>query len=195
MVRNYTTKELLKYVKELPSFEGYPAGYWLLAVRSNEDLFDIFDDKVYFFKGTTFILVTSCTTNPGGPSLLGGWKKYNKLGAAVIKSNEWYYEGLKYGLHNGKMPALRQVKNFKYYRDGNNDKKVDEVGTIYEAIYNTNFHFNSYNVFDKVKNAVKSLIGEWSAGCIVCNEEDDYEEIINLTRNQKSVGLCLIKEF
>lgn len=195
MVRNYTDEELITKVKSLPTFKSIPKDYWLSLVRSQEDSFNTFDDKVYLFKGEKCELVSSCTTNPGGPVLVGGWKKYNKVGAAVIKSNEWYYDGLKYGLHNGKMPALRQVKNFKYYRDGNNDKKIDEVGTIYEAVYNTNFHFNSYSVFDKIKNDVKSLIGEWSAGCIVCNVEDKYEEIINKTKSQAGVSFCLLKEF
>lgn len=195
MVRNYTDKELIDKAKTISGFKAIPKDYWLLAIRSQEDLFDQFDDKVYLFKGEKCELVTSCTTNPGGPVLVGGWKKYNKLGAAVIKSNEWYNDGFKYGLHNGKMPALRQVKNFKYYRDGNNDKKIDEVGTVYEAVYNTNFHFNSYSIFDKIKNAVKQFVGEWSAGCIVCNEEDKYEKIITLTKVQPSVSFCLIKEF
>lgn len=195
MVKNYTDAELLKKVKSLPSFKSIPKDYWLLGIRSTEDLFDTFDDKVYLFQGEKFVLVTSCTTHPGGPVLIGGWKKYNKAGAAIVKSEEWYYDVFKYGLHNSKMPALRQVKNMKYYRDGNNDKKVDEVGQIYEAVYGTHFHFNSYNVFDKIKNAVKSLIGEWSAGCQVCNVEDEYEKIINLTKTQASVSYCLIKEF
>lgn len=195
MVKNYTDDQLLAKVKSLPSFKGIPKGYWLLGVRSQADVFDTFDDKVYLFKGSEFQLATSCTTHPGGPVLVGGWKKYNKLGAAVIKSDEWYYDGFKYGLHNGKMPALRQVKNFKYYRDGNNDKKIDEVGQVYEAVYNTNFHFNSYSVFDKIKNAVKQFIGEWSAGCVVCNEEERYEKIINLTKAEASVSFCLVKEF
>lgn len=195
MVRNYTAKELLDKVKSLPSFKGIPSDYWLLAVRSEEDTFNIFDDKVYLFKGEEFILVTSCTTNPGGPALLGGYKKYNKLGAAIVKSNEWYYGVYKYGLHNSKMPALRQQKSMLYYRDGNNDKKVDEVGQITEAVYYTNFHFNSYKVFDRIKNTLSKIIGEWSYGCIVCNEKDKYEEIINKTKKQSSVSMCLIKEF
>ena len=93
------------------------------------------------------------------------------------------------------MPALRQHGKMKYYRDANNDKKVDEVGKVEEAIYYTNFHFNSYKVFDKIKNLVNNLIGEWSYGCVVCNGEDDYEKIIGLTKAQSSVTFCLIKEF
>jgi hypothetical protein len=194
MKKTYTDPELIALVKALPSFKVIPQDYWLIAVRSKLDEFDQFDDKVYLFKGEKCELVTSCTTNPGGPVLLGGWKKYTKDGAAIIKSNEIYYGVYKYGLHNGKMPALRQQKPMKYYRDGDNDRLVEEEGEIFTDTYYTNLHFNSYSVFDKVKNTVKNAVGAWSAGCIVCNVEDKYEEIINKCKTQSSVTLALIKE-
>ncbi len=50
MVRSYTDKELLDYVKALPSFNGFPGEPWLLFVRSKEDTNDRFDDKVYMFQ-------------------------------------------------------------------------------------------------------------------------------------------------
>jgi len=195
MVRAYKDEDLILRLQSLPSYKSMPEGYHLIVVRSNEDTFNAFDDKVYLYNGAKFILVTSCTSNPGGPSLLGGWKKYNKKGSAVIKSDEIYYDGLSYGLHNGKMPALRQVKPFKYYSDGNNDKKVDEVGTVENSIRNTNFHFNSYRVFEKVKLAVSNIIGEWSHGCVVCNIKEAYEEIIAKTKGQKFVTITILKEF
>lgn len=195
MVRNYTSKQLLDRVKSLPSFKEIPLGHWILAVRSDEDIFNTFDDKYYLFKGEQFILVGTCTTNPGGPSLLGGFKRYKQKGSAVIKADEWYYQVYRYGLHNGKMPALKQTKSMKYFRDGNIDKKVDEVGTIIEGNFSTNFHFNSYKVFDGIKNAISNLIGEWGHGCIVANEEDKYEKVITLTKDEPSVSVCLIKEF
>lgn len=195
MVRNYTDVQLLEKVKSIPGFTSIPKDYWILAVRSNEDTFDVFDDKYYLFKGEEFILVSTCTTNPGGPSLLGGWKKYNKLGAAVIKADEWYYEVYKYGLHNSRMQALKQIGTMKYYRDGDNDKEVDTKGEIFTGKFSTNFHFNSYNVFEKIKLATKSNIGDWSHGCIVANVQEPYQRTIDLTRGQASVSLCLINEF
>lgn len=195
MVKNYKTKQLLDKVKSLSSYKEIPEGHWIIAIRSEEDEFDTFDDKLYLFKGEKFIMVTSCTTNPGGPILVGGWKKHNALGAAVIKSNEWYYDAYKYGLHNGKMLALRQVKKMKYFRDNNNNRMIDESGTIYTDIYNTNIHFNSYDVFDKINNTVKKLIGSWSAGCIVLNNEPDYVNLIHKVKDDPFVSLVLIKEF
>lgn len=195
MVKSYTDSDIITRMQSLPSYKGMPEGYHLVVIRSDEDEFNVFDDKVYLYNGGKFILVASCTSNPGGPALLGGWKKHNKRGAAVIKADEIYYDGLSYGLHNGKMPALRQVKPFKYSSDWNNNKKVDEDGPVETSIRNTNFHFNSYKVFQKIKLAVSRIIGEWSYGCVVCNEQAKYEEIITRTKPQKFVTLTVLKEF
>jgi len=59
MVKKYTDKQLLDKVKSLESFEDYPKGYWILAVRSKDDIPNEFDDKFYIYKGTEFITVTT----------------------------------------------------------------------------------------------------------------------------------------
>ncbi len=190
-VRRYTDKELLDRVADLPSFQGIPSGYWLLGVQSNEDKFNTFDDKFYLFKGTKFILATSGTTN-AGKSAIFGFEKYNKLGVAVIKTDEWYPNLWKSGLHKGRMDALRQVMPIKHYRDNNKNTKIEEKGKVYNSIIYCNFHTNSYSKTTKI---IRSIIGGWSACCQVCNDPIDYRRIINLTSNQKAVTYCLIKEF
>lgn len=189
-VRNYTTKELLYKVKGLYSFEGIPPSYWLLGVQSEEDTFDTFDDKFYLFKGEEFILVTTGTTN-AGKDTLHGFEKYNKLGAAVIKTNEWYYDLWQSGLHKGRMKALRQINPIKYYRDNNKNNKAEEVGSLYSGIIYCNFHTNSYDTLTKI---IRWVIGGWSACCQVCNDPIDYYRILRLVGKQK-VSYCLLKEF
>jgi hypothetical protein len=93
------------------------------------------------------------------------------------------------------MPALRQIHPFKYYRDNNNDKKVDETGKIFEGIFNTNLHFNSYSLFDGITLSIRNMIGGWSHGCVVCNNKPHYERLITLTKDQPHVSFVLIKEF
>lgn len=110
-VKNYNDQQLLKKAMSLPSFKFIPAGLWLYLVRSNEDQNDVFDDKCYVFKFNQFQFVTSCTTNKG-----------NK-GTAVMVADEWNYDAYCYGLHKGKMEALRQVKRIKYQRDFTPDGK------------------------------------------------------------------------
>jgi len=193
MVKNYTDKELLGKVKSLPSFKSIPSGYWILGVRSLEDIPNKFDDKFYLFKGEEFVMVLQGTTNPGTPILEKGYLKYNNVGAAVVKSNEWYYDVWKYGLHQGKMPALLQLGNsIKVYRDGDNDKKSEEIGKFIEGYYGINFHSNNYDLSTKLK---KEDINGWSAGCQVSNDIPKYATLIQLVKSQSTVSYCLIKEF
>lgn len=196
-VRNYTDEELLSRVKALPSYNGKMPNYLMIVVRSQEDEPNVFDDKAYLFVYGRCVKVTSCTSNSGTPSLLGGWKKSNGKGTAVIKSGEIYYDafqksdGKKVRHHQGKMQCLRQIAPFKYYRDNNNDSKVDEKGTIEYQNNSTNFHFNSYDFTSKL---IKWAIGAWSEGCIVCNVLQDYLDILNLLPFDEKVSLAMLKE-
>jgi hypothetical protein len=191
-MKGYKDKELLDKVKSLQSFKGIPKGKWLLGMRSTTDTPNRFDDKIYLFDEEKFLKVVSATTNPGLPSLKGGFLKYNSLGSAVVKSEEWYYDVWAYGLHNSKMKALKQVGNFLVYRDGDKDGKAEEIGRPYEGKFGINFHTISYNLdIDKIG----INIGEWSHGCQVVNDVQKYVEIIDLVKDQKRVSYCLIKEF
>ena len=192
-VRNYTTDQLLDRVEELKSFKTIPVGYWIVGVRSNEDTPNKYDDKFYLFNGEQFVKVVTGTTNPGTPILEGGYLKYNKVGAAVVKSNEWYYDVWAYGLHQGKQPALRQVSNFIVYRDGDRDGKSEEIGVpIVGSGYGINFHSISNDLSVK---KIGENIGGWSAGCQVCNNVEQYSMIINLIKNQNRITYCLLEEF
>jgi hypothetical protein len=190
-VKNYNDKQILDRVKSLKSFKGIPQGYWIVGVRSEEDAPNKYDDKFYLFNGEQFVKVVTGTTNPGTPILQGGFLKYNRVGAAVVKADEVYYDVWKFGLHQGKMPALKQVGPFIVYRDGDKDGKSEEIGApITGSGYGINFHTCSY--LDKV---VGENIGGWSAGCQVINNTEQYYMIINLIKNQSRVTYCLLKEF
>jgi len=89
-VRSYTDKELLDRVKATKGFQKIPEGYWILGVRSNEDEENTYDDKFYIFKGEVFQEVITGTTHPGAAILKGGFLRFNKVGAAVLKSDMWY---------------------------------------------------------------------------------------------------------
>lgn len=200
-MRNYTDKQLLDRFRSLQSASeralGLPKNL-IIGVRSQADTPDAFDDKIYVFINGEFKLVAQCTTNPGAPVLLGGWKKYNSKGAAILKADEIYYDAFRKSnpklgipLHNGKMTALIQVKKMLYYRDGNNDNKIDETGTIYFDNYATNIHFNNYDLWTKIKN---TLIGGWSAGCQVLNDAEKYRQLLDLFEDEP-ITYCLLKEF
>jgi len=190
-VRNYSDKELLNRVLSLPSCYGIPKNYWILGVQSNEDGYNIFDDKFYLFKGDKFISVVSGTTNAGTTGLKN-YNRYNSKGVAVIKTNEWYYGLWKYGLHKGRMPALKQVKSIKYYRDWNKNNKIEELGKMFFGIIGINFHTVLY---EKNLSFWRRLIGGWSVGCQVVNHVGKYYNILNKVKHQDNVDYCLIKEF
>jgi hypothetical protein len=191
MVRDYTDKQLLEKVKSLSSFTKIPSGYWLLGVRSQDDLPNRFDDKIYLFKGEEFVLVTSATTNPGTPTLRQ-FEKINKDGAAVLKADEWYYNVWKYGKHQGKVEALLQLGNkVTVYRDTDKDDKSEEQGKLQTGYFGINFHPNTYDL----SKGSGTNVGWWSAGCQVVNNIPNYKLMIGLLKREKLVTYCLINEF
>jgi hypothetical protein len=192
-VKNYTDKQLLDRVKLMINYKEIPTNYWILGVRSNEDQANVFDDKFYIFKGTTFHSVLTGTTNPG-TTILRNFYKYNSKGAAILASDRWYYNVWNYGLHRGKMPALLQTgAPVLVYRDGDKDDKSEELGKPEAGFFGINFHLNSYNLGNKL---VVSQIGAWSAGCQVPNQAEKYTPLIELFKKEnKSVSYCLINEF
>ena len=197
-VKSYTDKELLDRVKSLPGYLGIPNGRWFINVGSIEDTPNVYDDKSYVFEGEKFIEVMTCTVNPGTEALKGGYKRYNQVGAAVIKMNQWCYDCFGYGLHNGRMPALRQIGKIWYHRDGDGDDKSEELGAAEFANYNTNYHSNTYKYFNSV---VRWLIGPWSYGCVVNNSRLKYIKNIKWFKaakysgKQRKVTMCFIREF
>jgi hypothetical protein len=191
MVRNYTTAQLLEKVREIDGFKGYPQEYWLLGVRSNEDTANRYDDKFYLFLGEKFVLVTSGTTNPGTPTLMQ-FEKVNKKGAAVLKSDKWYYNVWHFGKHQGKVDALLQLgAPVEVYRDTDKDDDSEEQGFLDRGYFGINFHPNTY----KPSAPKTNIIGWWSAGCQVVNDLNTYKRIITMCKPQKVVSYCLINEF
>lgn len=195
-VKGYTDRQLLDRMKSLPDFTHVPNSYHIITVRSDEDG-SWYDDKLYLFHGEDFIMVMPCTTNSGIYGLQN-FKKWNPLGAAVIKSNQICYDafmksdGFKVRHHNGKMKCLRLVKDILYYRDGNMDDKIDEVGKIYKGNYATNIHANSYKYFLGI---LTWLIGRWSTGCIVINDLTKYYKMLKLIPYKTPITVTILKEF
>lgn len=191
MVRSFTDKELLSKVKSLKTFSKIPDGYWLLGVQSKGDAYNSFDDKMYLFKGESFIMVTTCTTNAGDEGQKN-FHKYNSKGVAVVPTNTWFYDLWANGMHKGKMEALVQVRPIELFRDNVKNNKIDEVQKQAPALVGINFHTCSY---EKKSNYIGTKIGGWSVGCQVCNNVDHYYRILDLVKNQKSISYCLLKEF
>lgn len=192
MVKNYTDSALLNRVRKTHGFLKIPDSYWILGVRSKADLFDVFDDKFYLFKGEEFVMVMTGTTNPGRAGLLTP-EKYNDRGVAVVVADKWYYNVWTRGLHNGRVIAYRQTGGIDLMRDNNRNRKSGDVAkSSVEHNRGINFHSSDYNLESKTK---KSNIGSWSVGCQVVNDIPKYKELMRLTRLQQVMSYCLINEF
>lgn len=190
-VKSYTDKQLLDRVKSLKNFKEIPTNYWILGVRGVANSKDEFIDKFYLFNGEKFMMVASGTTRSGLYGLKN-YKKWNREGTFVIKSDYWHYDLWKSGLHKGKMKALVQANDVVGYRDGDMDEYNEELGIESKGKFGINFHTVSYN---KVTNYISKLIGQWSVGCQVINDVDKYYRIIEKVEEQKTITYCLINEF
>lgn len=179
-VRNYTNEQLVNRFKSMKNYKGIPKGKYLIFVRSNEDAPDCFDDKSYLMEGEKCIMVQPCTTNKG------------LHGSAVMVADYINYDAHKFGLHKGKMKALRQIKQIPYQRDLDEDGKTDASGIIYNDIIYMNIHGATYV---EGSNVIAKKIGKWSLGCLVHNDNDKYEKMIDLLEEQESVTSVVFTEF
>lgn len=194
-VKAYTDRDIIDRVKKTHGFTTIPIGYWLCGIRSQEDYSDCYDDKFYLFKGESFIMVTSGTTNPGKWGLLN-FNVYNPKGCAVVKADEWYYDLWQKGLHKSKIQAWVQRKPILYFRDNNKNEKSDELGTLQSGSIGINFHTCTYEKKpSSLKKFIGRVIGKWSEGCQVANIASDYYKILEITKGQKTKSYCLLKEF
>jgi len=190
---NYLAEELVERTKQLNNYLGIPSDFWIIGIRNSNDAPDHFDDIFYLMHGEKLMMITSGTTNAGLSILKAGFKRFNKYGAFILESDKIYYNVWKYGLHLGKIPALKQIgAKVTGFRDGNMNDKSEEIGERIEGYFGINFHCASYDWKSKL---VKTLIGGWSAGCQVCNNTPEYKKIIETVKNQESVSYCLLKEF
>lgn len=202
-MKTYTEEELIKAMFELPSFNGWPKGDFLLGIRSKEDKYNEYDDMFYQFRTDTFhdgtglvtrpILIRSYTgtTNSGSYGFLN-WRKWSKVGVGLIKSNEWYYDVWRYGLHKGRMRALLQVGPFKIIRR----KSVDDKNTQWSWERNKGFNFHTNTYATKFTNWLHKLsIDGWSVGCQVSNNPIKYYETIDDLEMQKGdISYVLLDE-
>ena len=190
-IPDYDPEDIIRKVKSLNSFTMIPPKYWILGVQSKEDQFNRFDDVFYLFFKETFILRTSGTTNAGATGLKR-YHSYGQRGTAVIKTNQWYYNLWKPGLHKNKMEALKQAEKILHFRDSNKDINVEERGDLYYGLIGINFHSVTYS---KDIGFWRRIISSWSVGCQVANVYKDYRKILDKTENQRRTSYCLIKEW
>ena len=191
-VKQYTDYELLNRVDEIGGKIPNIGKYLIIGVQSQEDTYNLFDDKFYVFDGNQFKQVSSGTTNVGKTALLN-FDHYDLPGAAVWKTDQFIKDCFIPGLHKGKMKALRANKPIFYYRDSDKDNKAEQQGELlYENIW-ANMHGVDY---DPYSNIVKQNINGWSFACQVWNNMSAYKQMINATwKRGGEVDYALLKEW
>lgn len=191
-VKNYTDADIIARVEGLSTFAGWKKGKYEIYVRSQEDEFDKFDDKLYSFeveeegKKPVFKMVCTGTTHAGAQGLKN-YEKYGNTRCAILKSDYVVYDSHEYGLHKGEYPAYRQCKPWPYYEDKDKDEKAEETGNLVEGkIIYANIHKAGKD---------SSQIGGWSIACQVRNNEDQYNKWMEYMNKEKYCTLAILKEW
>lgn len=110
----------------------------------------------------------TCTTRAGLFYMLN---PMNKNGTAIV--TEGQHKGV-FGLgkHHGKYECPVQIKQIEVWRDNNKDDIYDpDKKKVYKGFFGIHIHKAGW--FSK-------LIGKWSAGCIVFQKEDDFNEFMEI---------------
>lgn len=189
----YTDDQLLDRVEtHAQGFSGWKPGVYMIAVRSNADQMDAFDDKAYVFESKVagprpdFRMVATCTTNAGSYGLKK-FKEYEPKGCAVLKADTIVYDSHIRGQHKKQYTAYVQAKSFPYFRDSDMDNRAEQSGSEQAGAIGANIH--------RASPAKKSsVIYNWSVGCIVLNDPNQFNAFMALA-NGRPVSLCILQEF
>jgi len=190
MVRKYKATELLERVEKLETFKGWKIGIFDIWVRSTEDLYNQFDDKVYTFqcfednKRPSFMMVCTGTTNAGAQGLKN-FDEYNSKGCAILKADTIVYNSHVFGKHRGKYDAYIQNKSFPYFRDNDKDNLSEEIGVEYNNIIGANCHKAGEH---------STQIDGWSLACLVRNQRKQYDAWL-VFMNKRPLTVAILKEF
>jgi hypothetical protein len=119
----------------------------------------------------------AATTHPG---LYWLQHPLSKLGTAILKPKQ-YKDAYAVGLHQGKYPALVQVKPVTVLRDNNKD-----------AILNTNTLVEQTGVFGINIHHAKAvgttkLVNKYSAGCQVVANIAEFNLLMELAKKHKAL--------
>jgi hypothetical protein len=194
-VRKYNDSQILTKIESLESFKGWKKGIYDIWIRSNEDEYDSFDDKVYTYEcmiegeRPKFIMLCSGTTNPGSQGLkkFEGW---NKKGCAVACGDVIVYNSHIYGLHGkSKYPAYIQSfkVGFPYTRDNDKDSQSENYGKIYTDRIGLNVH-------RAVRIGVTKKITVHSVACLVRNDIEQWKKWLEFM-DKRSLSVAILKEF
>jgi hypothetical protein len=176
-MKNYQLGEIKRILTE----KGYkvatqPCELNLIGIRSNPGVVNEFDDILVVFyndaDGNESFHLFAITTDPGRYYMNN---PVNVDGTAILAEGQ--YPVYQYDLHHGDYLALCQrLGPVTVYRDPNRDNKVD-FGKTEKGMYGINIHHAQ-------RTGVTGSVGKFSAGCQVFQSIDDFNEVMNLVKEQ-----------
>lgn len=155
----------------------------IIGVRSdqNRKVTNAYDDYlvlIYKTNGNWTRQVYNITTEPG---LTYMKNPSNSKGTAILAPGQ-YRGAYSVDLHRGKYKALCQRnKAVKVYRDGNKDSMYDLVPEKLDTgMFGINIHRSS-------EYAVTKNINNYSAGCQVFSDPNQFKSFMNLVNKSKDI--------
>jgi hypothetical protein len=166
---------------EAPLYDGGAYDLNLLAVRHPSRTDNTFNDFLHVLyrpsEGAPWkVYSLRVTTDPGtfyrqNPSRVAG--------TAILKAG--HHKGCWVrGLHKGEKRALVQAKPVTVWRDGDRDTVLDMEPGVTPTETGT-FGINIHRA-----GKLSTQVDKWSAGCVVAQEEVDFEEFLALCDLQVS---------
>lgn len=162
----------------------------IIAIRSNQGnrVTNLFDDYlVVLYKATDTgdnnkdftKKIYRITTEPGEYYMTKGMM--NSKGTAILAPGQ-YHGCWKMGLHRNKYKALVQTGKVFVYRDNNKNKMYDLVPEQLDAgIFGINIHRAN-------KDTVQLFVGDYSAGCQVFADPNEFRSFMRLCELQTENG-------
>lgn len=153
----------------------------IVGIRKDSTQPNKFDDTLYVFwkndSGKWEGKYYSITTDPGTY-----WLKnpMNNMGAAILKEGQ-YINSHKLGLHKGEYKALVQQKPVIVYRDYDRNAILDfNNGREDKGLFGINIHRSS-------PVGTSQNVDNWSAGCQVFENINDYNEFLKLAEKSSAL--------
>jgi hypothetical protein len=153
----------------------------VIGIRANTSIPNVFNDSLNVLftdnTGKPAAFSWKATTDPGTY-----WLKnpLNDQGTAVLKPGQ-YIGSHALGMHRGKYLALVQVRPVTVVRDFNRDGKADySTGREETGLFGINIH-------RALANGTTKTIDNYSAGCQVFSNAEDFSLFLQLAERHKNL--------
>lgn len=172
------TKEKLESVITKKGYKWYQNELNIIGIRNSapgNTVTNLFDDKItvtYRVGDKWVVKEWEATTDPGKKAML---EHGNPKGVARLVAGQ-YVHCWNIGKHKGKYDALKQIAEVTITRDKDKDMVFDGT-TIDKGVFGINIHKAGTN---------STFVENWSEGCQVFKKEADFDEFMNICRNNGS---------